>query len=165
MTGTGSGVPVGPTWTYTYNPLTNEVDEMRLMLGDTGNGTPSSSSCIFADQEILYFVEQGHGNMHLAAHHACVAAASKYSQMADKTLGPMSIKYSAISEAYRLQAIEEFDNATNSANVSPSPYSFTSETGQRDIGDEQGNLKVPPFFNRNEMSNYSDTVAMDRTHE
>lgn len=165
MTGSNTGTPAGPTWTYTYSPLTNEVDEMRLMLGDTGNGNPSQSTCIFADQEILYFVDQGHGNTHLAAHHACVAAASKYSQMADKTLGPMSIKYSEISNAYRLQAIEEFDNATNSANVSPSPYSFTSETGQRDVYDEQGNLKVPPFFNRNEMSNYSDTDAMDRTHE
>jgi hypothetical protein len=156
MTGSTTGVPVGPTWTYTYNPLTNEVDEMRLLIGDTGNGNPSKDTCIFADQEILYFIDQGHGSEHLAAHHAFSAAASKYSQMADKTLGPMSIKYSEISENYRKQAIIEFENATNSADVTPQPYSFTAESGERDIESEQTNHKVPAEFFRGEYENHVD---------
>ena len=155
-----------PTYTYTYDPANDEVDRMRLMLGDTGNGSPSSSTCLFCDEEMEYFYDEGNGNWHLAAHHACVAAASRYSQMADKTLGPMSIKYSGIAESYRKQAVEEFDNATNSANVSPQPYSFTSETGERDIEDEQGDLKVPAFFNRDQDDNDADMSSADeqRTH-
>ena len=155
-----------PTYTYTYDPSNDEVDRLRLMLGDTGNGSPSSSTCIFCDEELEYFNEEGNGNWHLAAHHACVAAASKYSKMADKTLGPMSIKYSNLAASYRAQANEEFDNATNSANVSPQPYSFTSETGTRNLEDEQGDLKVPAFFNRDEDDNDADMSSADeqRTH-
>ena len=148
-----------PTYTYGYAPSSDETDKLRLMLGDTGNGSPSASTCMFADEEIDYFVTEGHGNAHLAAHHACVAAASKYSQMADRTLGPMSISYSNIAESFRKQAIEEFGNATNSANVAPTPYSFTQEQGDRDIGSEESDYKVPAFFIRNEDENYSDTVS------
>ncbi len=72
-----------PTYTYTYDPLNSDVDRMRLMLGDTGGGSPSSTTCIFCDEEMEYFIDEGHGNDHLAAHHACVAAASKYSSLAD----------------------------------------------------------------------------------
>lgn len=152
---------MAPTYTYTYDPLNDEVDRMRLMLGDTGGGSPSSTTCIFADEEMEYFIDEGHGNDHLAAHHACVAAASKYSSLADKTLGPMSIKYSSIAESYRQQAEEEFGNATNTANVSPTPYSFTSEIGERDIYAEQGDLKVPAFYNRNQDDNDADMSSAD----
>jgi hypothetical protein len=148
-----------PTYTYTYAPSSDDVDRMRLMLGDTGNGSPSATTCIFSDEEMEYFVTEGHGNNHLAAHHACVAAASKFSQMADRTLGPMSISYGKIADSFRAQAVEEFGNATNSANVAPTPYSFTQETGDRDINAEESDYKVPAFFIRNEDENYGDTVA------
>ena len=153
-----------PTYTYGYD-FTDPVDLLRLMLGDTGNGSPSSTTCIFADEELEHFNDDGHGNMHLAAHHACVAAASKYSRLADKTLGPMSIQYSGIANAFRAQAEEEFGNATNTANVSPQPYSFTSEVGTRDIYDEQGDLKVPAFFNRDEDDNDADMSSADDQRE
>ena len=156
-----------PTYTYSYAPGTSSSDGqrdlMRLMLGDTTLGT-AGADAIFCDEELAWFWTEGHGNPHLAAHHACVAAASKYSQLADKTLGPMSIKYSGIAESFRQQAVEEFGNATNSANVSPVPYSFTSETGDRDIYEEQSELKVPAFFNRNQDDNEADSTAEDRTH-
>jgi hypothetical protein len=154
-----------PTYTYTYAPATVDVDRLRLMLGDTGGGSPSASTCMFCDEELEYFNDEGNGNWHLAAHHACVAAASKYSQLANKTLGPMSIQYSGIADSFRKQAVEEFGNATNSANVSPQPYSFTSETGYRDIYEEQGDLKVPPFFNRDEDDNDADMTSADEQRE
>jgi hypothetical protein len=136
---------------------------MRLMLGDTGDGSPSSTTCIFADEELAYFYTEGHGNPHLAAHHACVAAANKYSKMADRTLGPMSISYSQIADNYRKQAAEEFDNATNSANVSPEPYSFTSETGTRDTTlEDSSTLTVPAKFYRDQYENGQTTE--DRQH-
>lgn len=154
-----------PTYSYGYDPVGSDTDRLRLMLGDTGNGSPSSTTCMFADEEIAWFVAEGNGNSHLAAHHACVAAASKYSQLADKTLGPMSIKYSGIAQSFRDQAVEEFGNATNSANVSPQPYSFTSEVGQRDLYEEQGDLKVPAFFNRDEDDNDADMSSADEQRE
>jgi hypothetical protein len=77
----------------------------------------------------------------------------------------MSIQYSGIAESFRKQAVEEFGNATNSANVSPQPYSFTSETGYRDYYEEQGDLKVPPFFNRDEDDNDSDMTSADDQRE
>jgi hypothetical protein len=155
-----------PTYTYTYAPsaatAAGQRDMMRLMLGDTGDGSPSGTSCTFCDEELAYFWSEGFGNAHLAAHHACVAAASKFSRLADKTLGPMSISYSQIAASYRAQAEEEFGNATNSANVAPSPYSFTSEEGDRDIESEQGDLKVPAFYNRNDDENDTDSTADDQ---
>ena len=153
---------VAPTYTYGYD-YTDEVDILRLMLGDTGNGSPSSTTCTFADEELAYFADEGHGNYHLAAHHACVAAANKYAKMADRTLGPMSISYSQIAASWRAQAAEEFDNATNSANVSPEPYSFTSETGTRDESlEDDTTLTVPAKFYRDQ---YEDESAYsDRDH-
>jgi hypothetical protein len=154
-----------PTYTYTYSPKTDDIDRLRLMLGDTGDGSPSAATCIFADEELDYFNDEGNGNWHLAAHHACVAAASKYARMADKTLGPMSIQYSQIAESYRKQAEEEFGNATNTANVSPEPYSFTQESGERNMEDELDNHKVPAKFYRDEYENHADSSSDDmRTH-
>lgn len=154
------------TYTYTGDPLNVENDRLRLMIGDTGDGSPSSSTCNFSDEENEWWLAEGGGNWHLAAHHALVALAGKYSRLADKTLGPMSIKYGQISENYRNQAKEEFDNATNSANVSPEPYSFTQQTGTRDRSLEDGEtLQVPAKFYRDEYENYGDTSTDDdRTH-
>jgi hypothetical protein len=147
-----------PTYSYGYDPTNSDTDRLRLLMGDT-DVSNSGANCLFCDEEYTYFNTEGNGNWHLAAHHACVAAASKYSKLADKTLGPMSIKYSQMSQNFRDQAVEEFGNATNSANVSPVPYSFTSETGTRDISSEESDYQVPAFFIRNEDENYGDTVA------
>jgi hypothetical protein len=135
---------------------------MRLMLGDT-DVSSSGANAIFCDEELAYFYTEGHGNSHLAAHHACVAAANKYSKLADRTLGPMSISYSQIAASFRAQAAEEFDNATNSANVSPEPYSFTSETGTRDTSlEDDTTLQVPAKFYRDQ---YEDESSYgDRDH-
>jgi hypothetical protein len=148
-----------PTYTYTFAPTTDETDRLRLLLGDTGDGTPSSTTCIFADEEYEWFISEGKGNDHLAAHHACSAAASKYSKLADKTLGPMSISYSGLSANFTRQAEQELRHATYEYTVTPVPYSFTSETGDRDIESEEDDYKVPAFFIRNEDENYGDTVA------
>jgi hypothetical protein len=69
--------------------------------------------------------------------------------MADKTLGPMAIRYSQIAASYRAQACAEMENATNSANVAPEPYSFTTEVGPRDHSLEDAEtLAVPAEFYR-----------------
>jgi hypothetical protein len=142
------------TYTYTFDPTNDETDRMRLLLGDTGDGSPSASTCIFADEEYTWFITEGKGN-----DHACIAAASKYSKLADKTLGPMSISYSQIAGNFQKQAEEELRNATYEYTVTPVPYSFTAETGDRDIDAEESDYKVPAFFIRNEDENYGDTVA------
>ena len=147
------------TYTYGNDPINDETDRMRLIIGDTGDGSPSSTTCIFSDEEFAWFIQEGKGNDHLAAHHACLAAAGKYSRLADKTLGPMSISYSQIAANYQKQAAEEIINATYEYTVTPVPYSFTAETGDRDIESEEDDHKVPAFFIRNEDENYGDTVA------
>jgi hypothetical protein len=154
-----------PTYSYGYDPSNNDVDRLRLMLGDT-DVSSTGANAMFADEELTYFNAEGNGNWHLAAHHACVAAASKYSQMADKTLGPMSIKYGQIADSFRKQAVEEFGNATNSANVSPQPYSFTTQSAPRDRSLEDGTtLAVPAQFYRDMEENYGDIGSDgDREH-
>jgi hypothetical protein len=156
---------MAPTYTYGYDPTNSDVDRLRLMLGDT-DVSSSGANAMFADEELDYFNAEGNGNWHLAAHHACVAAASKYSQMADKTLGPMSIKYGQIADSFRKQAVEEFGNATNSANVSPQPYSFTTSAAPRDRSLENGTtLAVPAKFYRDMQENYGDEGSDgDREH-
>jgi hypothetical protein len=148
-----------PTYTYTYAPTSSETDRLRLLMGDTGDGTPSASTCIFADEEYAWFISEGKGNDHLAAHHACTAAAGKYAKMADKTLGPMSISYSQLSANFLAQAAEELRHATYDYTVTPVPYSFTAGSATRDIESEEDNHTVPAFFIRNEDENYGDTVA------
>ena len=151
-----------PTYTYTYSPKTDDIDKLRLLLGDT-DVSNSGANALFCDEELDYFNEEGGGNWHLAAHHACVAAASKYSRMADRTLGPMSISYSQLSENFRKQAEEEFGNATNSASVSPEPYSFTSETGTRDTSlEDDTTVQVPAKFYRDQYED--ETSYGDRDH-
>lgn len=155
-----------PTYLYTYAPSTSTAagqrDLLRLLLGDT-NVSSSGAYAIFADQELAYFWDEGHGNPHLACHHAATAASGRYSQLADKALGPMKISYGQIAESFRKQAAEELNNATNTANVSPQPYSFTQEVGDRDLELEQGDLKVPAFFNRDQDDNDAD-MSSEREH-
>lgn len=157
---------VAPTYTYSYSPSSDDVDRLRLMLGDT-DVSSGGVNAIFCDEELEYFITEGHGNSHLAAHHACVAASAKYSKLADRTLGPMSISYSQLSASFRAQAQEEFDNATNSSNVSPMPYSFTQQTGDRDRSlEDDTTLQVPAKFHRDQYENSGDgTASSDELRE
>jgi hypothetical protein len=152
-----------PTYTYTYAPSSDEVDRMRLLLGDTGGGSPSSTTCIFCDEELQYFFDNANDNANLAAHDACMSAAAMYSSKADRTLGPMSISYSQIAASFREQAEAFLEGATNTYSVTPEPYSFTSETGERDTSlEDDTTLQVPAKFYRDQ---YEDGSAhSDRDH-
>ena len=153
---------VAPTYTYTYAPDTDEIDRMRLLLGDT-DVSSSGANAQFCDEELQYFFDENGDNAYLACSDACLSAAGKYSSKADRTLGPMSIEYSQIAASYRAQAAAFADSGTNGFSSTPEPYSFTSETGTRDTTlEDASTLQVPAKFYRDQ---YDDETAYDdRSH-
>jgi hypothetical protein len=151
-----------PTYTYTYLPDSDEIDRMRLLLGDT-DVSNSGANAQFCDEELQYFFDHAGDNAYMACHDACLSAAGKYSSKADRTLGPMSISYSQIADSYRAQAEAFMSEGMNHASSTPEPYSFTSETGTRDRTLEDGStLQVPAEFYRDQYDD--EELSGDRTH-
>jgi hypothetical protein len=88
-----------PTGTYSGDPTTSPLDEVRFLIGDTGwNGLPWQ----LADAEISYqfIVSYGYnqpippyGN-YLPAAYCADAIAARYKMLVDKAVGDLHISYS-----------------------------------------------------------------------
>lgn len=86
------------TFTYTNSPKTSTVDALRLLLGDV-----DAANSVFSNEELEYFSSMD-TNKFMVAYHACQSAAAKFSQLSDKSLGPMNVSYSQVAESFRKQA-------------------------------------------------------------
>lgn len=82
------------TWSYGGDPTNDKVDEIRFLIGDT-NQTDQHVS----DEEIRYLLNT-YGNALLAAAYAALAIAAKFSRLASKSLGKMSIQLNQKAQAY-----------------------------------------------------------------
>jgi hypothetical protein len=148
------------TATYTGNPTSVPLDAIRLILGDT-----DTTNYLLTDSELNYFLTQENNNIYYAGHHAASAIAGKFSRLADKSLGPLSISLSQKAANYRQLSKDLYDHAIYDVNIAPTPFSGTSETGDRLNTDD---LAVPPLFKRGDFDNpivgSGEDSADDRQH-
>ena len=83
-----------PTYTYSGDPSTSPKDAVRFYLHDRG-----PDNWLFSDEEINYMIES-QGNVWSAAAELAIVQSTKYTDMRDKTVGPLSIKYGEISDRW-----------------------------------------------------------------
>lgn len=96
------------TWSYGNNPSANEIDAVRLMIGDT---IDEECSRQLSDEEIQFYLDQW-CNPTVAAAEACLALAAKYSRRADEKVGDVSVSYSQTAKQY-LELAQSLKNRSN----------------------------------------------------
>ena len=132
-----------PTYTYSGDPSTSPKDAVRFYLHDRG-----PSNWLFSDEEINYMIAQ-QGNVWGAAGELAIVQSTRYTDMRDKTVGPLSIKYGEIADRWlKLANSLKSRGASNSGAMAIStgkggrPY---FRTGMMDIhGDEHSLLGSDP---------------------
>lgn len=79
------------SWTYSGNPETSTLDEVRFLLGDTKE-TPQS----LTDTEITYLLSQNNDVARAAAADAAEIMASRYAELSvtSKKVGNLSLSFS-----------------------------------------------------------------------
>lgn len=82
------------TWTYTSDPVNNQVDSIRLLLGDT-----DECDALLSDEEIQFYLNQW-CDVNIAATQAALAIAAKFSRRVDESVGQVSVSYSQSAKQY-----------------------------------------------------------------
>jgi hypothetical protein len=95
--------------TYTYDPTTLDTDSkdrVRRVIGDVGvDGTVSSSTCKFADEEITYTITSKAGDEVAAAVELLEQLATLFADKASVSAGNQKIALSDISKQYAERAL------------------------------------------------------------
>lgn len=102
------------TWTYTNDPVSVPVDEVRLLIQDTDSSDP-----LISNEEVLYFISKGGAGIG-AAYLAALSISAKFGRLADERTGQVEVKWSQRSRAYAALAADlkkQMALATN-----PLPY-------------------------------------------
>ena len=117
-------------WTYSGNPASSTLDQVRFLCGDT-----DTNNQLLTDAEINWLISQWTPNAYYAAAFACEAIAGQYQGKADysRSVGDLSIstQYGAsakgfLDRAQRLRSSSSF-TAPPSPNWDANGYPVTSE--------------------------------------
>jgi len=82
------------TWTYTHDPINNQRDAVRVLIGDTDECDP-----ILQDEEINFFLNQW-SCPQTAAIESCLAIGARYARKADENVGQVRVSFSQISDQF-----------------------------------------------------------------
>lgn len=85
--------------TWSYSPaLSTEKDQVRYLIGDT-----DMTDQLLSDEELAFSLTRA-STLDGAAADAAQAIAAKFARMVDRTVGPLSIRYSEKQQHYELLA-------------------------------------------------------------
>lgn len=115
------------TWTYTNAPVTNTVDEVRLLVQDTDSSDP-----LISNEEILYFISKGGAGIG-AAYLAALSIAAKFGRLADERTGQVEVKWSQRSRAYTSLA----SDLKRRMLISSAPLPYAGGISNADIANNQ----------------------------
>lgn len=132
------------SWNYSFNPENSAKDEVRFLIGDT-----NIKDQLLQDEEIQYLLKK-HNNYPLnAAIRACEAVISKFSRLADETVGSVSKSFSQKAQSY-FKTMEML--RTRVALEGARPYA-----GGISVSDKQTNTQnedlVNPDFKKHQFEN------------
>jgi hypothetical protein len=149
MTSSYGGDPYSAT-----NTDGSKVDTVRLLLGI--NRAPWEMT----DEEIEFFIsEEGNpSKLYFVCHHIATSIASSYSNQANRSMGPLSISLSQKFDHWMAVAEEMYGHATRDTTITPSPFSGTSQVGDRA---DTSDLVVKPSFVRDMFDNYGTGTGSD----
>lgn len=89
------------SWTYSGDPSTSEIDELRFILADIDKASP-----IFQDEELQYLIDEYGNNEYMLKYQAFRAAASQFARAIKRSLGPQSEDPSGRLSYYNARADE-----------------------------------------------------------
>ena len=134
------------TWTYSGDPATNARDSIRFLIGDT-----DTNDQLINDEEIAWINNQLTGSdtattaLYNAAYRGCITIASKFSRLADQSVGDLKVSMSQKAKAYRDQATELLELAGREGSV-PTPYAGGITITDKEIDWDNTDLVRPGFF-------------------
>lgn len=79
--------------TYSGDPSTSDMDRVRFLISDTAD------PWLFTNEEIVFTLSD-QGGIYQAAEELALVQSTKYTDKADKTVGPLSIKYGEVGERW-----------------------------------------------------------------
>jgi hypothetical protein len=128
------------TWSYSGNPQTDQIDEVRHLCGDTVKIEISLSN-----EEIAYMIVQK-GKGYPAAIASCLALAARASALADEVTGEVEVKWSQRARAFYKLA-EQLQHDFNGTNGTKAPEPFGGGTSVSDMLTRNSNPdRVPTRF-------------------
>lgn len=133
------------TWTYSGDPSSSDRDAVRFEIGDTISDDP-----LLYDKEIEYAIAAENGTLSAAAR-CCEVVAAKFSRLADRSLGPMSIKHSQKAEQYRQLAKDLRSKAVTEAGSDGAPSAGGIYIADR-LAMEQNTSLIQPAFKRDMLT-------------
>ena len=125
------------TWTYGGDPSGNEIDEVRLLIGDT-----DTNNQMFSNEELQYYIDT-YGSGVPAAIAAIKGAIAKYSRYTDEKTGEIEVKWSQQIKNWTT-LLEELTGVSSSSSV---PMPFGGGISKVDVSNRnEDSDRVPDVF-------------------
>jgi len=143
------------TWSYSGDPDSSALNAIRFLIGDT-----DTNDQLLANEEISWVNKQVTGSttssdsLYDVASRCCTTVASKFSRLADQSIGDMRVSMSQKAKAYREQADELKALAGREGSV-PIPYAGGLTVSDKEIDADntnqiQGWIQTGQFTNKNQ---------------
>lgn len=135
-------------WTYGGDPASNARDAIRFLIGDT-----DTTDQLLNDDEIAWVNNEVTGSdtattgLYDVSYRCCLIVASKFSRMADKSVGDLRVDMSQKAKGYRDQASELKELAAREGLV-PTPYLGGMTISDKDIDRDNSDMVQPLFWQR-----------------
>jgi hypothetical protein len=133
-------------WTYGGDPAANARDAIRFLCGDT-----DTNDQLLNDAEIGWVNNQLTGSdtattaLYNAAYRCCLLVASKFSRLADQSVGDLKVSMSQKAKAYREQALQMLELAGREGSV-PTPYAGGISIADKEVDWANTDVVKPGFY-------------------
>ena len=140
------------TWTYSGDPASNARDAIRFLTGDT-----DTNDQLINDEEIAWTNNQDTGSdtattaLYEVAYRVMIAIASKFSRLADQSVGDLKVDMFQKATNAREQAALLKQQALREGNT-PTPYAGGISVSDKEIDEENSDI-VQPYFSRGQFTN------------
>ena len=140
------------TWTYGGDPSASALAAIRFLTGDT-----DTNDQLINDEEIAWTNNQVTGSdtattaLYEVSYRVMVAIASKFSRLADQSVGDLKVDMNQKAYNAREQAALLKQQALREGNT-PTPYAGGISVSDKEIDEENSDI-VQPYFSRGQWTN------------
>ena len=139
-------------WTYGGNPAASALAAIRFLTGDT-----DTNDQLINDEEIAWTNNQVTGSdtattaLYEVSYRVMIAIASKFSRLADQSVGDLKVDMFQKATNAREQAALLKQQALREGNT-PTPYAGGISVSDKEIDEENSDI-VQPYFSRGQWTN------------
>ena len=140
-------------WSYSGDPADSALDAIRFLIGDT-----DTNDQLLDNEEIQWTNNQVTGSnsattaLYEASYRCMIAIASKFSRLADQSVGDLKVDLFQKATNAREQAKLLYAQASREGNV-PTPYAGGITVSDKQIDEKNSNI-VQPVFQRGQFTNF-----------